>query len=640
MGIIKKNKINNLSVFPLLWLFIFIFFLVLRMGGIHKFASYVEWIFIFITPLVAYIIRNDRQLSIQMFVIDIYFGSVWGFAIINKLAHKNHKALILFGAIAFLFAAIILLKGVITYFKGINYSALIKKYWPIAIPIFVFILLSYETIFEIPWHDAEYYYCWEIKKIAYWFDYTWYDISNYTLAGHFSIGYALIALLAELIYPQNAIVLHVFNIILALFSGISLYMIFNYVYPNRGKYIKTIGVSIYLLSPWILGIIGYINIDTPSIYIFIMLISCYLYKRKIWMTVLAFLFVYTKEPSIIYFAFFCLGIICTELYNIRKKATVYTSQKNIVADFLYVLKEHIPEIFIGISWLICYMLRFDSMWGGIGGNSNESTAKIHCFGFTLENLIMKAKGVMILNFNWIFTLVIIVAFVLSIVRVISKKSLTKKDDNRLIYTNILYFTLFGFIVFNLSYLDLEHPRYNAIGAVLVILIGLDVIFQIKEKVIFGVIAMCIGIIITIQSMITIDPLTKLVYGTVSDYGKSEIVKNIHFVYNREYSYYYGAIEKVLEECNYDGSQDVSLFNVFAPYGPLNDYWWDLKNHRMTPVENRNTVMINFVYNKEGYDKFKNKERIIIYPYSKKLTGEYKEITYRTISLKYQMIHNE
>lgn len=632
----KKNKIHSLSIFPLTWLFIFILFLVLRMGEIHELAPYVEWIFIFITPLVALIIRGDRQLSIQMFVIDIYFGAVWGFAIINKLAHKNHKALILFGAIAFLSTAIILFKEVVNYFRSINYTSVIKSYWSIAIPTLIFILLSYETIFEIPWHDAEYYYCWEIKKISYWFDYTWYDISDYTLAGHFSIGYALIALLAELIYPQNAVVLHIFNILLAVLSGISLYKILNYVYPNKGKYIKTVCVSIYLLSPWILGIIGYINIDTPSIYIFIMLVSCYLYKRKLWMTVLAFLFVYTKEPSIIYFAFFCLGIVCSELYINRKKGTEYSQQKNVVVTFLCVIKEHVPEILIGISWFTCYLLRFDSMWGGAGGSSNDSDAKIHCFGFTIENLLMKAKGVLVLNFNWIFALIITVTFVLFIVKTISKKCFIKKDDNRLIYTNILYFTLLGFIVFNLFYLDFEHPRYNAIGAVLVILIGLDIILQIKERITTNIIVTCICVVITIQSMITIDPLTKLVYGSLTDYGESKIVKDIHFVYNREYSYYYGAIEKILEECKYDGSQDVSMFNVFPPYGPLCDYWWDLKKHRMTPTENKNTVMINFVFDKEGYNVFNSKHsRIVIYPYSAQLTGEFGEATYKTISLKYQ-----
>ena len=107
------NRVKNKSIIPIAWILLFIFFLVLRMGEIHNIASYVEWLFIIATPFVAYTIRNDRKLAIQIFMVDLYFGAVWGFALINKLAHKNHKDLILVGAIAFLLCAIILSKQVL-----------------------------------------------------------------------------------------------------------------------------------------------------------------------------------------------------------------------------------------------------------------------------------------------------------------------------------------------------------------------------------------------------------------------------------------------------------------------------------------------------------------------------------------------
>ena len=627
------NKVKNKNIFPISWVFLFIFFLVLRMGELHNIASYVEWLFILATPFVAYTIRNDRQLAIQMFIIDLYFGAVWGFALINKLAHKNHKALIFVGAIVFLSCAIILLKEVLLYIKSLDYIAILKLYWPLFIPIILFIALSFETIFEIPWHDAEYYYCWEIKKISYWFDYTWGDISDYTLAGHFSLGYALIALLAELIYPQNAIVLHSFNIILAIISGISLYRIFDLVYPNKSKYMKTVCVSIYLLSPWILGIIGYINIDTPSIYFFIILLSCYFYNRKVWMAVLSFLFVYTKEPSVVYYSFFLLGIVISEL--ILKRIEPERKTNNIIKEFFCVIKEHILEILIVISWLICFILRYKSGWGVVQGNLGNSNAKIHCFGFTFQNLWMKFKGVMILNFNWIFTIIIVSLSIKKIIQLTISKEKSNTDEV-LKYRCLIILSFIGFILFNLSYLDLDHPRYNAIGAVLFILIGIDMLINLKEGVLLKGIVTAIAVLLVIQSMITIDPLSKIVFGTVDDYGDSEILSRVHFVYNREYSYYYGAINKILKECNYDGTQDISMFNVFPPYGPLNDYWWDTKACRMTPVNNTNTIIINFVFDKEGYNEFNpDHSKIIIYPYSANISGEYEVATYRTFSLKYQ-----
>ena len=630
------NKVKNKNIFPIAWVFSFIFFLVLRMGEMHNIASYIEWLFILATPFVAYTIRNDRQLAIQMFIIDLYFGAVWGFALINKLAHKNHKDLILVGAVAFLSCALILLKEILRYLKSLDYKAILKKYWLLFIPIIIFIILSFETIFEIPWHDAEYYYCWEIKKISYWFDYTWGDISDYTFAGHFSLGYALIALLAELIYPQNAIVLHSFNIILAIISGISLYRIFNLVYPDKSKYMKTVCVSIYLLSPWILGIIGYINIDTPSIYFFIILTSCYLYNHKVWMIVLSFLFVYTKEPSVIYYCFFLLGTVISGLIVKRRKQVENVDKiNNIIKELFCVLKEHISEILIVISWLICFILRYKSGWGVVQGNLDDSSATIHCFGFTLQNLCMKFKGVMILNFNWIFAFIIVS---LSVKKIIQLRIGNKKCNNdvALKYRCLLIFSFAGFIVFNIVYLDFDHPRYNAIGAVLFILIGIDMLISLKEGDFLKGIVTAIAVLLIIQSMITIDPVSKKVFGTVDDYGDSKILSWVHFVYNREYSYYYGAINEILKECDYDGTQDISMYNVLPPYGPLYDYWWDTRTCRMTSVNNPNTIMINFVFDKEGYNEFNPEHsRIIIYPYSANLSGDYGVATYRTFSLKYQ-----
>ena len=203
----------------------------------HDEARIIEWIFIATTPILSFFIHRNKKLSNQMFIIVLYYSAVWCFGITNKLSHKNNKDLILVGAIAFLISALFWVGQALQTLKEYNLKSIIKNNYLLILIIIVFIIFTFETIFEIPWQDAEYYYCWEIIKLAYWFDYTWNDISNYTLAGHFSLGYSLIALLAELIYPQNAIVLHCFNIVLAIISGVCLYRILSFIYIyKRTKY--------------------------------------------------------------------------------------------------------------------------------------------------------------------------------------------------------------------------------------------------------------------------------------------------------------------------------------------------------------------------------------------------------------------
>lgn len=107
--------------------------------------------------------------------------------------------------------------------------------------------------------------------------------------------------------------------------------------------------------------------------------------------------------------------------------------------------------------------------------------------------------------------------------------------------------------------------------------------------------------------------------------------DISAVYNREYSYYYRAIEKVLLECGYDGGEDIILEGLSLPYGPMYNFWWN--GNRMMPSDYNqdDVVMMNFVFGE--YESMYNTQ-IIILPYSAETREGYREVTYRTVSLKY------
>ena len=633
----KKINKENISIG---WFLIFVLFLSLQMAELHGLALITEWLFLITAPIVAYLIKDDRKTSNQMIVVVLFFGMVWGFGIINKLAHKNNKDIILIGAIAFLLSFIFLFKQLFNTVKSINYIKQLKYNIVLVIIIVVFFVFAYETIFEIPWHDAEYYYCWDIKQIAYWFDYTWNDIGHYTLALHPTLGYAMIALLAELIHSQSAIVLHTFNITLAIISAVSLYRILELIYPSKKRSTKALLTGIYLFSPWLLGIIGFINIDVPSVYFFVILISCFLHKKRLLEVVFCFLFVFTKEPSIVYYAFLCVGILISDYLLNKKENKSGNSIVNFGKFFFEELIKYIPEILVAVSWLFCFLVRFSSSWGAVQGDIFNNEDKMHCFGFTTDNLVMKTKGVLLINFNWIFVIIIIIAIIKCIV--CKLKGININENNNVIiiyYRSILYFTFIGFTLFNLLYIDLDHPRYNAIGAVILILIGIDLInYVIKEKVV-RFISLVIALLMLTQSMVTIDPVTRNIYPKVESFGSNTMVNYLLFVYNREYSYYFNAIEEVLIQSNYDGDEDIVLCGLPGPFGPMNDFWWDTKNHRMCPsgYNRKNVVMMNFIWDSEIYNKFdeNHETRIYIYPYSYS-SQDVKVASYRTIKLKYEV----
>lgn len=636
-----KTKNGKQEIISIAWIMIFFVFLTLQMCSLPSVAYWCQLLFFVATPVAAYMVKDNTKVARQMFIIDLYFGLLWFFGILNGLSHKNRKELILGGAVAFLIAAILLLKGTFLEFRKYKLSEVFKKYLGVIVVSMIFFIFTFETIFEIPWHDAEVYYGWNIKNLSYYFDFSFCDIEHYTLALHPSLGYAMIVLLAELISSQSTVVLHTFNIVLAIISAFCLFRVLDYVFPTKNKYVKTACTGIYLFSPWLLGFIGFINIDTPSIYFFVILLSCFIYKNRLLEIVMAYLFVFTKEPSIVYYAFFLLGIIIYEYLIDTERKTDHQIEGFFLSIFS-TFKKLISEILIGFIWLISFLGRFSVSWGQAVDvfHLSEDSNEVHCFGFTIANLLAKIKGVLILNFNWIFVVLIVVNIILLLVRRKSEK--VKLPLERLFYRCVVYSTFVGFTLFNLFYIDLEHPRYNAIGAVLFILIGIDILLAWKNEKVTAILSTIVALLLLVQSMVTIDPVSYVVFDKVTDYGDNMMIspfKGRHGVlgfYNREYSYYYKAIEKVLIECGYDGDEDIILEGLPTPFGPMFDYWWN--GNRMIPSDyNRDDViMMNFVFGVYGplYDR-----KIVILPYSAETKEGYGEVTYRTVSLKYYVIES-
>ena len=338
----------------------------------------------------------------------------------------------------------------------------------------------------------------------------------------------------------------------------------------------------------------------------------------------------------------CLGIlICDFKYNYN------TKNVSLFKVFGYIFdeaKKYLFEIMVIAVWAVSFLIKFDSNWGAVQGSIFDNNKKIHCFGFTIDNLISKTKGVFLINFNWIFLAIIIILLVKKIL-IKNKKINNNEKDNikRHYYVNIIYMTFLGFMLFNIFYIDLEAPRYNAIGAVLLILIGLDILICNFKETYIKIISAVLAILMLVQSLITIDPITIIIYDKVTDYGKNTIIcpvkgsNDLMGVYNREYSYYFKALEKILLECDYNGSEDIILIGVPSPYGPLVDFWWNIKERRICSTKNDEAVMINFIWDKEGYDVLnpENTIKIYVYPYSY-VDEECKEVCYWTVSLKYKV----
>ena len=265
-----------------------------------------------------------------------------------------------------------------------------------------------------------------------------------------------------------------------------------------------------------------------------------------------------------------------------------------------------------------------------------------------------------MNFNWLFVLIFLASVLIFVVY--SKKMKLKKDvseqlkgivcnTNRRNYRICLVSTLIGVIFFNLVFIDLLNPRYISLGSVIVLLLGFDALLQLTQLWEIGskkgrAAGNCVGImaavLIFVQSMVSIDPVSYLVFDPVTYYGKNLFISGYKVcaisertIYNREYNYFDRAVEKILDEVDYREGDLVFFAGHFPnPYGYQPLVAWDRKARRLRTVENENTVLVDL--DRVEIPEEKNPKRIItILELGQDAEGkECQIVRYRSMAVKY------
>lgn len=683
----NSNIQNSGFQFALVWMVLFIFFLSLNilntrynLGTVEKVYETILWVTM---PIFAYLIRERKQESKQFLVIVLFFAAIWGLGIINPNVRKWNHMMILLGGLGQLSSCVILLFSI---FKSNKKSVSsphknktndnaeqsqtitsVKKYLPVCCIAILFFILSFETFSESPHLDSTMYYT-KFNKLSTYFDYSFSNIfTDFCFFKHVSIGYALFVLLGEEIQSYTTLGVHIVNFLIALVSGFSFFELLDYLYPNRKMIMKYIGMAMYLLSPFVLGTLGYFNIDFPAVYFFVIMISCFIRDRRILAFSAAYAFVFSKEPCVVYYCFFLLGVWICQWMGLSQK-----SIGKFLASIWDFIRNYIYELLIVIIWLASYLFLGSSSWvGGVHVDMDASPEKMRRFGFTWDNFVAKMEQIFVLNFNWLFVILIATALVLVIIAQkkqkhvaasVIDKNLSKNDstENNLLSVNeqaqklyhfCLIFSLVGILLFNFLFIDLPNPRYIAVASVIVLLLGIESITVITEKMegkyprmtkVGYIPASVIALIIIIQSMVSIDPVSYLVLDPVPYYGKNMFVSGYKVcaicertIYNREYNYFDRAVVKILDEVDYRQGDLVFFEGHFPnPYGYQPMVAWNQKTRQLSTVENENTVLIDL--DRVEIPAEKNPKRIIHILEVDQDAGdnECQMVRYRSMAVKY------
>lgn len=429
--------------------------------------------------------------------------------------------------------------------------------------ILVFIFLSIEVIKPLPMWDANVYYS-QILEISKRVTSNSFSIYNLYLAGHASFGYSVWVILFYVLLGGGSASVQIADIVLASIGIFAYYQILRKLigekYSNR---ILSLATVIFAFSPYVLGMVGNISLDMPTMYLVIILIACSLYNYECLELIIATCFCFTKEPSIIYyFTYIIFKMIC-EFWSCNKfeikKLLIFTIKNK--KTYIYSL----PVFF----WLVLYVFNPSAGWG------SSKTALVHegilnSFGFNKVFILTKLKQVLFINFNWIFWLVI----VFGVIYLVKKKSRVNKEFLK----NIIPFIAFSFmvIIFGCLYVTWVHIRYMVPLIPGLYIISTLVIANFNRK-FFCLWSILLGIILLIQSFYVIDPIMSFAFPsfTVGSYeiystqidGSSGVYDEKAFhdsiVYNRQYLYWQEALEKTLNDARYNN--DMLLVVPDGPY---------------------------------------------------------------------------
>jgi hypothetical protein len=188
---------------------------------------------------------------------------------------------------------------------------------------------------------------------------------------------------------------------------------------------------------------------------------------------------------------------------------------------------------IGLLWLVTY-----KMLGGWSGGEG---------GFALNSnyILNKLKVLYILNFNWIFTVIVIIGIIY--ILICNRDKIKNITWIMPIVCSTFVFTVFSFL-FNTS----NHARYSAqVPAVLYIIGTALILYLIREKYAEIILAV-LSILLFISSFFTVDPVSKLCFetanvGDMEMLSTGDTVPGDSMIYNKQMLCFEYVLNQAIEE---------------------------------------------------------------------------------------------
>lgn len=433
--------------------------------------------------------------------------------------------------------------------KGIVLGKWFSQNWSIVLVILIFTVFSVEVIDAwFMWDAWQYYDFWksnyDVRGIMEKLQTSSWSIYDMYLARHASLGYTLWIVLFQLMKEGTEMV-QIADIALAEISIYAYYQILRKLMGHRySNRVLALASAPYAFSPFVLGIVGNLNLDSATMYFAVIFVACSLYNYTCLELVFAFCFCFTKEPAIIYYTTYILAkVVCGYLSEYS------FNWWKLIKFGLGSVKNYISALPV-IIWLLLYLLDPSGGWesGGAGR-----------FGFNATRIFIRLKQIFIINFNWLLWSV----FFVWILALCFKK--LKADKETLIKLFPICVMGIAIMAFGCSYDTFTHLRYIVPIVPVIYLMASVAASYIKDK-LFGAWNIILSVFLLTQSFYVIDPIMAKVFPSLfvgsgkiysmHESGKADFGDSM--VYNRQYMYLTETILAVLEDADYNGDMQIVL----------------------------------------------------------------------------------
>lgn len=259
--------------------------------------------------------------------------------------------------------------------------------------------------------------------------------------------------------------------------------------------------------------------------------------------------------------------------------------------------------FILFIWLILYISL--PHWNGTGA-----------FNFNVHYIIQKFKVLYILNYNWIFVLIIVMALIKGVL----------KNDRIIEPIIILGCSDMAFVLFSFFYDTVNHARYidgHVTYLYIIAFLCAENSFHRKYK---NIMLHILILLLVLSNYFTIDPLSLKVFDNYN-MGKCTMISTCEYEYFSDsmvYNQQYKNIEKVMNLAINDIVNEEKIiyipflysnmsyfvegnFNRLDKVGVIDEYWNSNKHMRVVNIENSdityNMCSVNSIENLDFDDNY-------------------------------------